>query len=161
MEMIQEELDRQAGELARIARGLDGATGPDGRAELQVGQLLQHSQERLYAEWPEDMPSAWLDERAKTITRVGAHRESLLWLAAAFDRTLQGDLNGKAEQMLAAARDATPTAIAARFYEAPLVYLPDAMERDLTDLVFETHRAILLLLEDALGELEAKKAAGA
>jgi hypothetical protein len=106
------------------------------------------------------MPSAWLDERAKALARAGAHRESLLWLAGAFDHALHGDLRGKAEQMLAAAREGTPTAIAAHFHETPLIYLPDAMERDLADLVFETHRAILLLLEEALGELEARKASG-
>lgn len=54
MEMIQEELDRQAGELTRIARGLDAASGPDGRAELQIGRLLQLSLEQLYAEWPKE-----------------------------------------------------------------------------------------------------------
>lgn len=48
----------------------------------------------------------------------------------------------------------------ARMAVRSYIYLPDTVECDLTDLVFETHRAILLLLEDALGELEAKKASG-
>jgi hypothetical protein len=107
------------------------------------------------------MPSGWLDEPAKTVARVGAHKQARLLLAEAFDQSLGGHLRDKADQMLAAARDATPIAIAAHFHETPLLYPPDAMERDLTDLVFETHKAILLLLEDALGELEAKRASSA
>jgi hypothetical protein len=78
MEMIQQELDRQAGELTRIARGLDAATGPDGRVELRVGRLLQLSMEQLYAEWPKEMPPGWLDERIKTQTRVAAQKQALL-----------------------------------------------------------------------------------
>jgi hypothetical protein len=53
-----------------------------------------------------------------------------------------------------------PTAMAAHFYEAPLLHLPEEMERDLTDLVFETHEQALQRLEDALGELESKKVGG-
>jgi hypothetical protein len=56
--------------------------------------------------------------------------------------------------MFAAARDATPIAIAANFYEAPLVYTPEAMERDYADLVFETHDAALQLLQDTLEKIE-------
>jgi len=95
------------------------------------------------------------------MARIGAHKQALLLLAEAFDHALGGHLRSKAAQMLEAARDATPTAIAAHFHEAPLLYPPEAMERDFTDLVFETHNAILLLFEDALGELEAKRAPGA
>jgi len=62
MEMVQEELDRQAGELTRIGRGLDAVAGPDSRAELHVGRLLQLNREQIYAEWPKDLPPGWLDE---------------------------------------------------------------------------------------------------
>lgn len=51
--------------------------------------------------------------------------------------------------MFAAAHDGTPIALAANFYEAPLTYAPEAMESDYADLVFETHNAVLLLLQDA------------
>jgi hypothetical protein len=150
MEMIQQELDRQAGELTRIARGLDAATGPDSRVELQVGRLLQLGVEQLYTEWPKEMPPGWLDERIKTQTRVAAQKQALLYLAETLDVIVGGDLRERAEQMFAAAREATPIAIATNFYEAPLIYTPEAMERDYVDLVFETHDAVLQLLQDAL-----------
>lgn len=157
MEMIQEELDRQAGELTRIARGLDAATGPDGRVELQVGRLLQLSMEQLYAEWPKEMPPGWLDKRIKTQTRVAAQQQALLYLAESLDLSLSGNLRERAEQMFAMARDATPIAIAANFYEAPLVYTQEAMESDYADLVFEPHDAVLQLLRDALEKIEANE----
>jgi hypothetical protein len=115
MEMIQQEPDRQAGELTRIARGLDAATGQDGRVELRVGRLLQLSMEQLYAEWPKEMPPGWLDERIKTQTRVAAQKQALLYLAETLDFSVSGDLRERTEQMFAAARDATPIAIAANF----------------------------------------------
>jgi hypothetical protein len=74
-----------------------------------------------------------------------------------FDLILGGDLREKAEQMFAAAHDGTPTAPPTNFYEAPLIYAPKAMESDYADLVFETHNAVLLLLQDALEKVEANK----
>ncbi|HEV7401164.1 MAG TPA: hypothetical protein VGN84_12990 [Solirubrobacterales bacterium] len=154
MELLQQELDRQAGELTRIGRGLDAAMGPDGRAELHVGRLLQLSQEQLYAEWPKDMPSGWLDERARTIARSGAHKWALLLLAEAFDQALDGHLVGKAKQMLAAAHDATPTAIAAHFVEPAIgesmCAVRKAQKVSGTSLqMFRPREVLELIVEDA------------
>jgi hypothetical protein len=153
--MIQEKLDRQAGELTRIARRLDATTEPNGRAELQVGRLLQTNMERLYAEWPKEVPPGWPDERAKMLARVGAQRQVLLHLAGALDLILGGDVRGQAEQRLSSAHDARPISLAAKFHEAPIVYTPDALEKDFAELVFEAHEDILQLLQDALEEAEA------
>lgn len=157
VEMVQEELDRQAAELRRVARGFDAALGPESRAELQVSRILHLSDEQLYEDWPKDMPTGWLDDRIKTQVRVSAHTRGLLFLAEAFDQVLGANLEGDIDQLLAKAREATPTAMAAHFYEVPLLYPPDEIERDLTNFVFEAHDQALRRLEDALGELESKK----
>jgi hypothetical protein len=102
--MVQEELDRQAGELRRIARGLGVASGPDSRAELQVSRILHLSDEQLYEDWPKDMPSGWLDDSIKAPTRVRAHERGLLFLGEAFDQALSVNLKGDIDQLLPKAR---------------------------------------------------------
>lgn len=156
VDLILEELDRQAGELARIARGIDIAEGPESRVELEVGRFLQESMDQLYAEWGENAPPGWLDDRARVLTRVGAQKQALLFLARILDARSTRDLEKEVERMLTSAREAMPTAIAVKFHEAPLVYTPDAMESEFSGLIFETHDAALQLLRDQLDDLERK-----
>jgi hypothetical protein len=66
--MVLQELDRQASDLGRIARGIDSASGFDSPVELEVGQLLQLSPGR--AEWLKEIPLLWLDVRIKTSTHI-------------------------------------------------------------------------------------------
>lgn len=146
--MIQQELDRQAADLARIARALDTAMGPSSRLELEVGRLLQLSAEQLHGEWPDDFPLELLDARTKTLARIFAHQRAFSLLASALDGADDGKLGQDIERLLTNAREARPIALEAHFHESPFVYPPDAMEKDYSDLVFETHSQILLLLED-------------
>jgi hypothetical protein len=156
MELLHAELDKQAAELTRIARGIDAAIGAGSRVELQLGRLFQLSSEQFYAEVPAEVPLGWPDDRIKALVRVSAQERGFLYLAEKVDSVLDGDLGTGVQAMLTAARESMPMAIEVKFREAPLVYTPGAMERDYSELVFETHSEILLLLQEGLESVEAK-----
>lgn len=154
MKLILEELDRQSGELARIAREIDAARGSESRVELEVGRFLQQSMEEVYEAWDGDAPPGWPDDVVKMVTRVGAQRQCLLFLAETFDALGGEGIKNKVDGWLTSGREAMPTALAVKYHEAPLIYLPDAMEHEFSELIFEDHDRALLFLRDQLDRLQ-------
>jgi hypothetical protein len=142
--------------LRRVSRRIDDLRGTPGRTEIEIGRELQSALENACdpGVWDDDPPPGRPDPLLTALARFVVQQRLILQLAGVAELLGGNPIQEGIRKALEDASARMPIAMESHFHGGgPVAVSPDAVTRDVQELLLNTQQEALLRVDLALDRL--------